>query len=182
VVIYVSSLEEMPRHVERLRPSHLVSLVAPHEQPPTPAGLAGARHLRLAIDDISEPLAHYTLPDEDHVRLLIGFLHDWHGACRHSGPILLHCMAGISRSTAAALIALALTAPGREELVARQLRRAAPHASPNRRIIALADRLLARDGRLIAARESMGAAEPLVAGPLVALPLDLGVVATPTVS
>jgi predicted protein tyrosine phosphatase len=91
-------------------------------------------------------------------------------------------MAGISRSTAAALIALALTAPGREELVARQLRRAAPHASPNRRIIALADRLLARDGRLIAARESMGAAEPLVAGPLVALPLDLGVVATPTVS
>ena len=180
MVVYVCSLEEMPWHVARLRPGHLVSLVAPREQPPTPAGIAGARHLRLAVDDISEPLAHYTLPDEDHVRLLIGFLRDWHDACRRTGPILIHCVAGISRSTAAALVALALTGPGREALAAEQLRRAAPHASPNRRIVALADRLLGRAGRLIAARESMGPAEPLDAGPLVELPLDRGAVASPT--
>jgi len=182
VVIYVSSLEEMPWHVERLRPSHLVSLVPSHEQPPTPPRIAGARHLRLAIDDISEPLAHYTLPDEDHVRLLIGFLRDWHDACRRTGPILVHCLAGISRSTAAALVALALTAPGREALVAQQLRRAAPHASPNRRIVALADRLLDRGGRLIEARDAMGPAEALAAGPLVALPLDPEAVAIRTAS
>jgi len=171
VVIYVCSLEEMPWRAEQLRPSHLVSLVASHEQPPTPPRIAGARHLRLAVDDISEPLAHYTLPDEDHVRLLIGFLHDWRDDCQRTGPILIHCLAGISRSTAAALVALALSAHGREDIVARQLRQAAPHASPNRRIVALADRLLGRGGRLIEARDAMGPAEPLLAGPFVELPL-----------
>ena len=169
----------MPWHAARLRPGHLVSLVAPHEQPATPAGIAGARHLRLAVDDISEPVAHYTLPDEDHVRLLIGFLRTWQDDCRRSGPILIHCVAGISRSTAAALIALALAADGREDVAAQRLRRAAPHASPNRRIVALADRLLGRGGRLIEAREAMGPAESLLAGPLVTLPLELPPLATP---
>jgi predicted protein tyrosine phosphatase len=180
VVVYVCSLEEMPRHVQRLRPSHLVSLVAPEEQPPTPPGIAGSRHLRLGVDDISEPLAQCTLPDEDHVRLLIGFLREWHDTCRRTGPILIHCLAGISRSTAAALVALALDAHGREEIAARQLRQAAPHASPNRRIVALADRLLGRGGRLIAARDAMGPAEPLLAGPLVELPLEARDAAAPT--
>jgi hypothetical protein len=59
---------------------------------------------------------------------------------------------------------------------AEQLRRAAPHAYPNRRMIALADQLLQCDGRLIAAREAMGPPRlPLtrlsLSGPLVQLPL-----------
>jgi hypothetical protein len=37
-------------------------------------------------------------------------------------------------------------------------------------MIALADHLLGRDGRLLAAHEAMGAAQPLDSGPLVRLP------------
>ncbi len=56
---------------------------------------------------------------------------------------------------------------------AEQLRRVAPHAYPNRRMVALADTLLACEGRLIEAREAMGPPRlPLTfIGPLVELPL-----------
>ena len=81
----------------------------------------------------------------------------------------MHCYAGVSRSMAGGLIALTLDAEGREEETARVLREAAPHALPNARIIALADRILDRQGRLVAARDSMGPATPVTEGPLVEL-------------
>jgi predicted protein tyrosine phosphatase len=167
-MIYVCNLPELERHTQALRPSHLVSLVSEAEQPATPAGMVADRHLRLVVHDISEPLLGYVLAGEDHVAALIAFLRAW----RHDdGPLLIHCMAGISRSTAAALIALVVKAEGREAEAALQLRRAAPHAYPNRRLIALADRLLDCRGRLIAAREAMGAPRLAFNGPLVELPL-----------
>ena len=105
------------------------------------------------------------VPGEAHVRGLIRFLGEWPG----SEPLLLHCYAGVSRSTAAALIALTLNAEGREMEAAQALRDAAPHAHPNARIIALADQLLERRGRLIAARNAMGPGAPIREAPLVAL-------------
>jgi predicted protein tyrosine phosphatase len=55
-MIYVCNLHEMPKHVEVVRPSHLVSLVTSVEQPPTPDGILVERHLRIEVDDISEPV------------------------------------------------------------------------------------------------------------------------------
>ncbi|MFQ5773598.1 MAG: tyrosine phosphatase family protein [Kiloniellaceae bacterium] len=166
-MICVCNLSEMPRHVAALRPSHLVSLVPPAEQPPTPPGIPGARHLRLEIDDINQPLPGHILPQADHIAALIEFVKDWRG----EAPLLLHCVAGVSRSMAAALIALNLASPRREAETGAHVRRAAPHAVPNRRMIELADRLLGCQGRLVAAREAMGPAVPLAAAPLVRLPL-----------
>jgi predicted protein tyrosine phosphatase len=71
---------------------------------------------------------------------------------------------------ASAFIALVLKARGREIGAARSIRAAAPHAHPNHRIVALADEILGLEGRLIAAREAMGPAEPMMHGPLVRLP------------
>jgi predicted protein tyrosine phosphatase len=167
-MIYVCNLVEMPGHVEALGVSHLVSLVAPNEQPPTPAVLAGDRHHRVEIHDISEPLDGHVLPGVDHVSGLIEFVRAWP---QDQAPILIHCVAGISRSMAAALITLVIKAPGRELDAARQVREAAPHAYPNRRMIAVADQLLGCAGRLIAAREAMGPADLLPLAPLVRLPL-----------
>lgn len=167
-MIYVCNLPELERHTQALIPSHLISLVSDAEQPATPAGMLADRHLRVVVNDISEPLLGYILAGEDHVAALIAFLRAW----RHDeGPLLIHCMAGISRSTAAALIALVVKAEGREMAAAMQLRRAAPHAYPNRRLIALADQLLECQGRLIAARDAMGAPRLAFNGPLVELPL-----------
>ena len=165
MTLYVCSMQEMPWHVKTLRPSHLVSLVPPNEQPPTPRGITAERHLRLEIDDIAEPFPGYVLPDVYHIATLVDFLMGWAG----EQPILLHCLAGISRSMAAALIALTLDAEGREMEAARSLRYAAPHARPNARIIALADDVLCRQGRLIEACRQMGSATDAASGPLVRL-------------
>lgn len=167
-MIYVCSLYELPAHAERLAPSHLVSLLSPNELPPTPPGVAADRHHRVGIHDINEPLDGHILPDEDHVAELIDFLRAW---SPDEGPLLIHCFAGVSRSMAAALIALVLDAPGKEAAAAQHMRRAAPHAQPNKRIVALADELLDRDGRLVAAREAMGPGDISQWGPLVRLDL-----------
>ncbi len=161
-MIYVCSLAELQRHAAELRPGYIVSMIGTAEQPGTPPGLQPDRHHRVEIDDISQPLDGLVLPGEDHVAAMIDFLR---GRDRRQA-VLFHCMAGVSRSTAGALIALALDAEGREDEAAARLYTAAPHAHPNRRIVALADRLLGREGRLIAAREAMGPWTPLVSAPL----------------
>ena len=167
-MIYVCNLMEMPEHAEALKVSHLISLVSPDELPATPACIALERHHRVGIHDISEPLDGHILPEVEHIEGLIEFVRMW----RHDeAPILIHCVAGISHSMAAALITLALKAPGRELEAARQVRSAAAHAWPNRRMIELADELLGCAGRLVAARAAMGPANLLPFGPLVSLPL-----------
>jgi predicted protein tyrosine phosphatase len=166
-MIYVCNLAELEHHARTLRPSHLISLVAPEEQPPTPDPIDGNRHLRVEINDISEPVQGQIMPSEKHVRDLIRFVDGWPAAA----PLLVHCVAGISRSTAAALITLTSRALGREEEAARRMRKAAPHAQPNRRMVALADEILGCQGRLIEARETMGPANGVIQGPLVQLPL-----------
>jgi predicted protein tyrosine phosphatase len=169
-MIYVCNLRDLSGHIQAVNPSHLVSLVSEDEQPATPAGMLVDRHLRVVIHDINEPLVGHILADEKHVAELIAFVRSWP---HEEAPMLIHCMAGISRSTAAALIALVTKAGGREMEAAEQLRRAAPHAYPNRRMIALADALLQCDGRLVDAREAMGPPRLTLSfsGPLVELPL-----------
>ena len=164
-MIYVCNLREMPGHADALRPSHLISLVEPQEQPPTPGAIGPGRHLRVEIDDISEPAPGQILPEREHVARVIDFVGDWSG----EAPLLIHCVAGISRSMAAAMITLSLKTSGQEAAAGEQIRQAAPHAHPNRRMVALADHLLDCGGRLVAAREAMGPGVPLMAGPLVRL-------------
>jgi len=169
-VIYVCSLADMPAQVRATRSSHLVSLVPAADMPATPAELAPERHLRLIVDDITAPLPGKVLPSAEHVRTLIDFVEHWD----RRKALLVHCFAGISRSMAAALIVLALEAEGREAQAARWLRRHARHAQPNARMIALADGLLGREGRLLAALEAMAPPVQLIEpAPVVHLPLPI---------
>lgn len=165
-MLYVCSLLEMPDHVRALRPDHVVSLLPRDEQPPTPPGLARERHLRIEIDDISEARDGHVLPDVPHVAILIDYLR----RTAEGDTILFHCFAGVSRSTAAALIALAVDDPAGVDAAAARLRDLAPHAHPNRRMIAVADELLGFGGRLVAAREAMGPGDIPLSAPLVRIP------------
>jgi predicted protein tyrosine phosphatase len=167
-MIYVCNLQEMPSHCLALEPSHLVSLVAPGELPATPESILVERHLRIEIHDITEALDGHVMPQAEHVAEVIKFMRAW---SHDEGPLLIHCFAGISRSMAAALIGLVVKAGGREAEAAALMRRTAPHAWPNARMIALADELLGCEGRLIAAREAMGLPDLTLAAPLVRLPL-----------
>jgi len=84
---------------------------------------------------------------------LMAFGRDWDG----QAPMVVHCLAGISRSTASAFAIACQRNPDAPEIViARALRRAAPHALPNRRIVALADDLLGRRGGMVDAVAAIG--------------------------
>ena len=72
-------------------------------------------------------------------------------------PLVIHCHAGVSRSTAAAFIIACALAPSRpENEIADTIRRASHTATPNRRMVAIADAMLKRDGRMVAAIERIG--------------------------
>ena len=149
--ICVCGLDDMPDMVKGMRPGRLISLLPVDQQPPTPPPLKDSDHLRVLIDDLDEPRDGFTAPGREHVEELLLFLH----ASPPEIPLVIHCFAGVSRSPAAALMALALHAPGREREAASLLRKAAPFACPNRLLVQLADNALGRAGALVAALDSM---------------------------
>lgn len=150
--IYITGLGLMPRFVRELQPSHLVSIIQPEFQPQRPSEIPSESHLRVAVHDISEPDGFSVLVQAAHVRDLVDFIEAW---SPEEGSLLVHCFAGVSRSTAAALIAHFLKT-GDAQSSARALRQAAPHAIPNRRIVALADDELGLGGALIQAIQDLG--------------------------
>lgn len=88
--------------------------------------------------------------------------------------MLVHCWAGVSRSTAAAYVILCdRLGPGRELEIARALRWRAPHACPNSLMVRLADEALGRNGRMTGAVEEMGRGIVVAEGERVELPLSL---------
>jgi predicted protein tyrosine phosphatase len=126
-------------------------------------------HLILAVDDIVDAADGYTVPAEEHVGRLIEFAGHWDRAT----PMVVHCFAGISRSTGAAFAAACALNPKRDENeIARAIRSASPTAQPNARIVGVADRLLKRNGRMTAAIEALGPGEPATEGHPFRLDLD----------
>lgn len=134
----------------------------------TPKNFAAERHLRISVNDIAEPMEGLVLPSDEMVRRLIAFGRDWDA----SAPMIVHCWAGISRSSASAFVLACERNPHADELtIAMGMRRAAKHAYPNRRIVAIADDMLGRRGRMVDAVEAMGDYEYSGVG----VPFDLAV-------
>lgn len=169
-MLYVTSLASLPAAMAKVRPSHLVSLLAPETMIPTPAGFAAERHLRVGIDDVTAAAPGITAPQEDHVRDIIAFIEAW----PREEPLLVHCHMGISRSTATAFTALCMIqGPGHEAAAAKAMRARGPHVQPNRLIVRHADSLLGREGRMVAAIESIGEGIFDDLPELLHLPIDL---------
>lgn len=167
--VLIAPFSAVEETVRRYRPSHLLTLMVEPFMP-TPASIQPARHLRLSVHDVIEPADGIVCPDHTHISDLIAFARGWD----RSAPFLVHCWAGISRSTAAAYIVLCdLHACGYERQIAETLRFHAPHAQPNRLMVRYADQLLNREGRMIAAIEDMRPAEPVWEGQVVELPTGL---------
>ena len=162
MTIIVCGLGDVAATIRARGPSHMVTLLDPATMIATPAGFAADRHLKLAVNDIASPAEGLVLPNETVVRDLLTFGRDWD----ETAPMLIHCWAGISRSTASAFVLACERNPQADErAIAATMRRAAPHASPNRRIVALADDLLGRRGRMVDAVDAMGDYDYLNAGP-----------------
>lgn len=164
--IYVAPLSRVEATIANVSVSHLVTLINHGTKVPTPPTIPPERHLKLAMNDICEPTEGLVLPCEDHVADLVRFTIDWD----RKAPLLIHCWAGISRSTAAAYISLCALNPDADELgLARALRLASPTAYPNRRLVALGNSVLARSGRMVSAVEEIGRGEIAEEGKVFAL-------------
>ena len=173
-VIHICSLKLVESLSAEIQPSHVLSLLAGITPfPPTPTGINPNNHLKLTLADISEAEPGLILPATDHVAELIDFGKRW---ARDGGgkPMLVHCFAGISRSSASALtIACALRPSQKESNYATALRAASTYCQPNRLIIQHADHLLARNGRLVDAVADMGDGDFSQAGKPYQLRLDV---------
>lgn len=151
--LHVCPLSRLHETVVALRASHVVTLINRDTPVERPASVAPDRHLFIGVSDIVEPLDGQVLPGSDHVDTLLAFVRRW----ERESPLVFHCFAGISRSTAAAFITACALAPERPELeIAAELRDASPTATPNARLVALADDMLARRGRMVEAIRRIG--------------------------
>jgi predicted protein tyrosine phosphatase len=152
-MIHVCPLAWLHDTVEESGALHIVTLLRHTDRVERPNHILETNHLVLGMDDVTAPMDGCVIPCEEHVQRLIGFVRGWNRA----KPLVVHCYAGISRSTAGAYVAAcALNAQRSELAIAQELRRASATATPNARIVSLADRLLGRNGRMVAAIESIG--------------------------
>lgn len=151
--LHVVPLSKLASTVAAVGASHLVTLINVGSAVERPATILPKNHLFLGLSDISQPLEGHVLAAQEQIEGLIAFVRAWD----RQAPLVIHCWAGISRSTAGAYIAACALAPDRDEgELADILRAAAPSATPNARLVALADATLRRDGRMVRAIERIG--------------------------
>jgi predicted protein tyrosine phosphatase len=155
-MILVCPLSCLQQSVDDSGARHVVTLVRDETRVFRPQGIEPENHLWLQMDDIAEPIDGHIAPAPEHVEALLGFVGRW----QREQPLVIHCFAGISRSTAAAFISACALSPERDEgEIARRLRQASRTASPNPRLVALADDFLGRRGRMKAAVAKIGYGE-----------------------
>ena len=160
--IVVAPLGKIAELAVRHRCREMLSLVAPKQGFHRPAVIDAGRHLVIGVNDIAfAGTGNLVAPGEEHVAAIVNFARGWD----RQAPLVVHCYAGISRSTASAFaIACALNPKRSETQIARQIRSASPFAHPNRLIVSHADRLLGRDGRMVRALDEMGPGDLTVQG------------------
>ncbi|MBR0758612.1 protein tyrosine phosphatase [Bradyrhizobium jicamae] len=160
-MLHVCSLAALPDTVRTTGASHVLTVMANVDQVQRPASVLPANHLKVSMDDITEQMDGFMAPSDAHIERVLAFVRGWD----RSAPMVVHCYAGISRSTASAFAAACMLNPHRDEMViARQIRAASPIASPNRLIVSLADKALGREGRMLRALDAMGPGSMSVEG------------------
>ena len=152
-MLYVCSLSRLQSTAAETGARSLITLINAGTPVERPASIPHANHLFLGFNDIVDPIEGMTPPGEEHVVQLIDFANRWD----REAPLIVHCWAGISRSTAGAFIITCAHNPDvDEDHIATRLRESSPSATPNARLVALADGLLGRGGRMTDAIAKIG--------------------------
>ncbi|MET0443096.1 MAG: protein tyrosine phosphatase [Pseudorhodoplanes sp.] len=168
-MIYVCSLADLHPTVKTTGASHVLTIMANVAQVVRPETVTDANHLRVQVDDITEVMDGFVAPNEGHITQVLDFARGWD----RRAPLVIHCYAGISRSTASAFAAACMLNPDRDERdIAQRIRAASPIASPNRLLVSLADRALGRNGRMVRALDDMGPGSMTVMGKPFRIDLD----------
>jgi predicted protein tyrosine phosphatase len=130
--------------------THVISVLDPAWPEPPPLRRFGPHErFTLYFHDEVLPSPGVDLPEPNDIKRLLEIGRYLAGA--PVGHLLVHCHVGQSRSTAAAVILLAQNHPGREADAFAAVARVRERCWPNSRMIAMADRMMRRNGRLILA-------------------------------
>ncbi len=140
--VFVCPLDEAGTLSKRIRATLLVSISDPERRKATQdrLGKITSRLCPLDFHDIEREAPGLVAPSEQHIT---SALSDLHNVPRHR-PILVHCHAGISRSSAVAIVLAVARHKQAGEPADRavsigisQVHAATPHARPNMKIIEL---------------------------------------------
>jgi predicted protein tyrosine phosphatase len=144
--ITICGIDELPLHRDA-GVSDVLSIIDPTAADPDAFEVFQPhRRQLLRFDDLIVEMPGLEAPQEQHVEAILAF-----GAELEKSDVahlLVHCHAGVSRSTAAAALLMAQHNPGREADAFMALLDLRPQAWPNTRMVEIADRLLDRRGAL----------------------------------
>jgi predicted protein tyrosine phosphatase len=125
-MIYVCPLARLHETVHQTGARHIVTMLKDTDRVERPNHILQTNHLVLGMDDICSPIDGYVIPREEQIERLISFVRAWDRA----KPLVVHCYAGISRSTAGAYVAAcALNTQSRRSGAARWPMRPIPSGS-----------------------------------------------------
>lgn len=150
----VCGIEELAGHCQ-VGVSHVLSILDPgYPEPPAFGSFGEHRRLELRFHDIIDEMDGMMLPRGEDVQQLLTFGRDLLAEPPPGAHLLVHCHAGISRSTASMMLILAQARPdiAAKDIVA-QVVNIRPRAWPNLRILEIGDELLGRGGEIVAAAQ-----------------------------
>ncbi|MFZ2007935.1 MAG: protein-tyrosine-phosphatase [Stellaceae bacterium] len=149
--ITICGIAELGQHCEA-GVTHVLSILDPHWPDPEAFGDFPPHHREaLRFNDVIAPAPEIVAPDGEHVAKLLAFGRDVEvaGELAH---LLIHCHAGLSRSTAAAVLLLAQEDPSRPAAeIFEEIARLRPRAWPNLAILDLGEAALGRRGEFTTA-------------------------------
>lgn len=146
----VCGIDELPDH-GTVGVTHVLSILDPSWPVPDAFGGYGEHErLELRFDDVIEDADDKSPPTEGHVAALLAFGRDL--SAEAGAHLLVHCHAGVSRSTASMILMIAQARPDvAADAIVQEVFAHRQKAWPNLRIIEMGDRMLGRDGALVAA-------------------------------
>jgi predicted protein tyrosine phosphatase len=152
----ICGLDELGGHCA-IGVSHVLSILDPAWPIPEAFGTYGEhRRLELRFHDVIEDTVGMLAPQEEDITRLLAFGRDMLAEPPAMVHLLVHCHAGVSRSTASMVLILAQARPQLAEAkIFHELLRIRPRAWPNLRIIEIGDNLLRRGGRLVDAANAV---------------------------
>jgi predicted protein tyrosine phosphatase len=148
--VTICGIDELGFHCEA-GVTHVLSILDPGWPEPEAFGAFDPhRRLELRFHDVIDAEPGCVAPESLDVEQLLTFGRDVTAA--RGKHILVHCHAGVSRSTAAATLILAQARPDRPaEEALKAVVRQRPRAWPNLRLLELGDGLLERQGEIVGA-------------------------------
>lgn len=153
--ITVCGIEELAGHCST-GASHVLSILDPDHPVPEAFGTFGEhRKLEVRFHDIIDDTPGQLLPQPEHVERILALGRDLlaEPAAAH---LLVHCHAGISRSTASMALILAQALPEQPaDVILKLVHDLREKAWPNLRLIEIGDAMLGRRGTLVEATHAL---------------------------